>query len=214
MASARDSILSRKREYYDQEIQRHGCTASGVGWNSQESQELRFRQLLKGVDLTCPFSINDFGCGYGALAGYLQNERCSFQYCGYDISPQMISRAKELYGATEGISFVGSESELSPADYTVASGIFNARFGTPTPEWEEYVLETLATLDSLSQKGFAFNILTSYSDRELMRSDLYYADPAFLFDYCKTKFSRFVTLLHDYPLYEFTLLVRKANEQK
>jgi len=212
MASAHDSILSRKREYYDQAIQLHGCTAIGVGWNSHESQEMRFRQLLKVADLTVPFSINDFGCGYGALVGYLKNEADSFQYCGVDVSPEMIIKAKELHGKTYGISFVGSESELSPADYTVASGIFNGTFETPVSEWETYILETLATLDALSKKGFAFNLLTRYSDEELMRSDLYYADPAFLFDYCKTKFSRFVTLLHDYPLYEFTILVRRAIE--
>jgi len=211
MVSAHDSILSRKREHYDQEIQRHGCTATGVGWNSRESQEMRFRQLLKVADLTIPFSINDFGCGYGALVGYLEKEADPFQYCGFDISPEMIREAKELYGQTKGVSFVGRESELSPADYTVASGIFNGMFETPVPEWEAYILETLATLDALSQKGFAFNLLTRYSDQELMRSDLYYADPAFLFDHCKTKFSRFVTLLHDYPLYEFTILVRKSD---
>jgi hypothetical protein len=42
-----------------------------------------------------------------------------------------------------------------------------------------------------------------------MRSDLHYADPGRLFDYCKRRFARNVALLHDYGLYEFTLLVRK-----
>ena len=35
------------------------------------------------------------------------------------------------------------------------------------------------------------------------------ADPAFFFDWCKRNFSRHVSLLHDYGLYEFTLLTRK-----
>jgi len=30
-----------------------------------------------------------------------------------------------------------------------------------------------------------------------------------LFDYCKRTYSRDVALLHDYGLYEFTILVRK-----
>ena len=51
--------------------------------------------------------------------------------------------------------------------------------------------------------------VTSYSDPEFMRPDLYYADPRFLFDYCKRKLSRHVALLHDYGLYEFTVLVRQ-----
>ena len=42
-----------------------------------------------------------------------------------------------------------------------------------------------------------------------MRPYLYYADPLFLFDYCKKKYSKSVALLHDYGLYEFTILVRK-----
>jgi hypothetical protein len=42
-----------------------------------------------------------------------------------------------------------------------------------------------------------------------MRADLYYADPAQVFDYCKRRFSPNVALLHDYGLYEFTILVRK-----
>jgi hypothetical protein len=98
---------------------------------------------------------------------------------------------------------------LQPADYTVASGIFNVKLEASSTEWERYVLRTLEKISSLSKRGFAFNVLTKYSDPEFRRPDLYYADPLLLFDYCKTKLSRFVTLLHDYPLYEFTILVRK-----
>ena len=42
-----------------------------------------------------------------------------------------------------------------------------------------------------------------------MRADLYYADPCFLFDYCKRNFAKDVAILHDYSLYDFTLIVRK-----
>jgi hypothetical protein len=48
-----------------------------------------------------------------------------------------------------------------------------------------------------------------YSDPERMRAHLYYADPCRLFDHCKRRYSRHVALLHDYGLYEFTILVRK-----
>jgi hypothetical protein len=63
--------------------------------------------------------------------------------------------------------------------------------------------------NELSRKGFASNFLTGYSDAEKMRADLYYADPLSLFDYCKRNFSKNVALLHDYRLYDFTILVRK-----
>lgn len=41
-----------------------------------------------------------------------------------------------------------------------------------------------------------------------MQDYLYYADPYALFDVCK-RYSNNVALLHDYDLYEFTMLVRE-----
>jgi SAM-dependent methyltransferase len=202
-------ILGNVEGYYSEKIEVHGATARGVDWNSPESQRLRFVQLLKLTDRSHPFTINDYGCGYGALADYLKDEGYPFQYCGFDISPKMLAIANERHVGMQKVAFVVKEQDLSDADYTVASGIFNVKLQTSSSEWESYVLRTLETISSLSKRGFAFNVLTKYSDAEFRRPDLYYADPLLLFDYCKTKFSRFVTLLHDYPLYEFTLLVRK-----
>lgn len=204
-------MRQRVQQYYDQRLQTFGPTARGADWNSPESQQMRFEQLLKLIDHRRPFTINDYGCGYGALATYLLEAGHSFEYCGFDISFEMIAKAKELHAAAaDRISFVNRESALPEADYTVASGVFNVKLDTPTVEWEQYVLKTLESINALSRRGFAFNVLTKYSDEKLRRYDLYYADPLFYFNYCKTKFSRFVALLHDYPLFEFTLMVRKG----
>ena len=42
-----------------------------------------------------------------------------------------------------------------------------------------------------------------------MRPHLHYGDPLWFFDWCKRKYSRNVALLHDYDLYDFTIIVRK-----
>jgi SAM-dependent methyltransferase len=202
-------ILGNVEDYYSEKVEVHGATARGVDWNSPDSQRLRFVQLLKLTDRTQPFTINDYGCGYGALADYLKDEGYAFQYCGLDISPKMMAKAKERHAGMQNVAFVAKEQDLSDADYTVASGVFNVKLQASCAEWESYVLRTLETISSLSRRGFAFNVLTKYSDPEFRRPDLYYGDPLFFFDCCKTKFSRFVSLLHDYPLYEFTILVRK-----
>lgn len=205
-----EGIRDQVEQYYTAKVVAHGPTPCGVDWNSVESQRLRFAQLLKLVDSEQPFSINDYGCGYGALAGYLEENKYRFDYRGFDISEKMIAIARQSYSGRPQMTFSQDEAELEVADYTVASGIFNVRLETPVDDWANYVLDTLELLNKLSRVGFAFNILTKYSDAEFMRPNLYYADPLFLFDHCKTHFSRFVALLHDYPLYEFTLLVRKA----
>ena len=206
---ARD-VLAAVERYYSAKVDEHGCTPTGVDWNSTESQELRFAQLLQVCEPRRRFSLNDYGCGYGALVLFLERHGYDVSYCGFDISETMLAHAREALSGRAWARFVAADDELTPRDYTVASGIFNVKLDASDEAWSEYVLATLDRLDALSTHGFAFNVLTSYSDTELMRDHLYYADPRVLFDHCKRRYSRHVALLHDYGLYEFTILVRRA----
>lgn len=202
-------ILSKTQEYYNQKVEKYGASSKGVDWNTKDSQELRFAQLLKVIKTESEFSIIDYGCGYGALYEYMSLVYERFNYQGIDVSPKMIEHATFLYGNRINCQFhLGSEIP-NEADYIVSSGIFNVKQSFLREEWEEYVLNTLQKINSMSQKGFAFNCLTTYSDKHLMREDLYYADPCFLFDYCKRNFSKKVSLHHDYGLYEFTIIITK-----
>ncbi len=202
-------LLDSVEQYYSRKLREHGPTARGVDWSSLESQNLRFEQLMKVCDTSKAFSVNDYGCGYGALADYLNFKGFTFRYRGFDISPSMIAMAAALHLGIDYCEFVNEESRLSVADYTLASGIFNVKLQASVEEWQAYMLDTVGRLAGLSDKGFAFNALTVYSDPDRRRPDLYYADPLYWFDHCKRHISRFVTLVHDYPLFEFTILVRK-----
>ena len=203
-----EGIVARVEEYYAGKLREHGRTARGVDWNSQQSQALRFSQLLRICDGREPFSINDYGCGYGALVDYLIEQRFSFTYYGYDISSHMIDQARQAHGGRTQCAFTTDESSMSVADYSVASGVFNVRLETPEEEWIAYVRAILERLAALSRRGFAFNMLTRHSDVDRREARLFYADPVDTFEYCRSRFSRHVALLHDYPLYEFTILVR------
>lgn len=202
-------IIEDTKSYYDAKLAQHDATPAGVDWNGQESQELRFKQLLSLCDTQVPFILNDLGCGYGALYDYLSGQGLRFHYRGVDISQAMIEKAWQRFKGRENCLFT-TQARLEPADYTVASGIFNVKQTCDDSDWFSYVLSTLDAMAEASKKAFAFNCLTSYSDQEYMRNYLYYADPCFFFDYCKKHYSRNVALLHDYNLYEFTLIVRKV----
>ena len=201
-------IREKVKNYYSEKVLQFGATPPGVDWNSSESQQLRFEQLVKVCNGSTKFSINDLGCGYGAMYDYLTRQGFKFQYSGYDLSDSMINEARRLTAGKNNCEFTVGDS-LREADYTVASGVFNVKMDVDSREWERYVLEVLEKTDQASRRGFAFNILTHYSDPEYMKDHLYYADPCFYFDYCKKNFSKHVALLHDYPLYEFSILVRK-----
>jgi SAM-dependent methyltransferase len=201
------SGLGEIGRYYGEKLAAHGASPRGVDWNSSAAQQLRFRQLLHICEAEARFSLNDIGCGYGALLDHLCGLGKECDYLGVDISEAMIGKAGALH---PGGRFAVGERAGRVADYSMASGIFSVRLSAGDDAWLAHILRTLDQLDAESRRGFAFNCLTRYSDPDLMRRDLYYADPARLFDHCKTRFSRNVALLHDYGLYEFTMLVRKA----
>lgn len=209
MQKNKTDLLIEVAEYYTSKLAQHGETPQGVDWNGEESQMLRFEQLSKIVDTSKHFSINDLGCGYGALYDFLTQKYESFAYAGVDVSENMIRSAEQRYQATSKARFVLASEPEQIADYGVASGIFNVRLRRSDDEWWAHLEATLDILDRTSLFGFAFNCLTSYSDADRMRNYLYYADPCALFDLCKRRYSRNVALLHDYGLYEFTILVRK-----
>lgn len=203
------TVLDGVAEYYAAKIAAHGDSPRGVDWNGVESQELRFKQLSRCIDSLSEFSLNDLGCGYGAYFDYLHKSYSNFRYNGWDISAEMIAAAKRRHVATPSLCFMVATEPSKIADYGVASGIFNVRLGISDEDWLKHIKKIIRSLDATSSRGFAFNCLTKYSDKEKMRDYLYYADPCLLFDFCKKNFSQNVSLLHDYGLYEFTIIVRK-----
>ena len=198
------------KEYYETNLQKHGATAQGVGWKNQEAQEIRFTQLMKVIYTPPPFSINDLGCGTGDLFSFLSKGTTSFSYHGYDVMPEMIALAREQHNTSDAtFNVIADSNEMLTSDYTFASGIFNLKFNSSDESWREYIISTLHVMNEKSAKGFAFNALTSYSDKEMMKEELYYSDPRWLFDYCRKHFAKNVALLHDYNMYDFTILVKK-----
>lgn len=209
MESKNTKILAEVADYYSSKLAQHGDTPRGVDWNGEESQVLRFEQLSKVIDQPAGFSLNDLGCGYGALYDYLNPRFQNFSYEGCDVSGDMIHAAQKRYASNLNAHFAVAAYPPQTADFGIASGIFNVRLGRNDAEWRDYLEDMLDVLNLTSHRGFAFNCLTSYSDADKMRDYLYYADPCALFDLCKRRYSRHVALLHDYGLYEFTILVRK-----
>jgi SAM-dependent methyltransferase len=210
--TANPPLLERVDEYYTGKLAAHGPTAKGVDWNSADSQRLRFEQFSRLWRNAAHFSLNDLGCGYGALYDYLAAEGRTVDYLGIDVSAAMIDEAYRRSAGKTSCKFMIGSTFSRTADYCVASGIFNVRLAAADAAWEAHMFATLAEMHRACRAGFAFNCLTRFSDPARMRPDLYYTDPAELFNYCKQKFAHNVALLHDYGLYEFTIIVHKDGE--
>lgn len=227
--AADSNILRNVAQYYTRRLQEHGATARGVDWKDGESQALRFEQLARlwtdapaTIGATAvsvaptphsgaqpSFSLIDYGCGYGGLLDLLREKATPLAaYFGFDISEEMIRAAHDRHGADGRATFVTQVDSLPVADYTVASGIFNVRLEHDDAAWRAYMQQTIREMAARSRLGLAFNVLTAYSDADRRRPDLFYADPLEWFDFCKRHITPRVSLLHDYPLWEFTILAR------
>jgi SAM-dependent methyltransferase len=201
--------LSKVKNYFIEKLDAHGATHRGVDYNSVESQEARFFQLTKVIDSSKKYSLLDFGSGYGGMYDYLIRMGHQLHYVGYDIAEPMVVKGREMHPDNPDCWFTSDIAEVPLIDYAVVSGTFNMKLDADNIVWTKIVVDCLHKMDNHATQGMAFNMLTKYSDANKMRADLYYADPLFFFDYCKRNFSKNVALLHDYHLYDFTIIVRK-----
>lgn len=186
-----------------------GTRSTAVGWNTEDCQNLRFHKLSDHIK-DSSYSINDYGCGYGSHLTFLKNVlgHKITEYNGYDISEDMLIAAKKNLKNFKGNLNLFNKAKIdTKADYSFVSGTFNVCFQATKEEWKKFIIEKLNEINSYSEKGFSFNMLTSYVDWE--EDHLFYGDPNFWFDYCKRKFSKKVSLLHDYDLWEWTIIVKK-----
>lgn len=205
-----DALVELERLYSDG-LKQHGASSQSVGWKDASSHALRFAKLAQLLPRRSeePVTVNDLGCGYGPLFAFL-DERPGVRlagYYGYDISEAMLEQARATTDARA--QLIRSSQPTHTADYGFACGPFNVKGAASDAAWQAYVEDMIVRLAATSRRGFAFNLLTTFVD--FKRPQLFYADPCAFFSFCKREISPDVTLLHDYPLYEWTMLVRHRS---
>jgi hypothetical protein len=209
------TLYSGITHYYSERLRRYGSTPLGVDWTCIASQELRFVQLMKLCDFASPFSLNDVGCGYGALVGYLirHHAEADIDYLGIDLAKAMTSRAKRLWRVHPWAAFATGSANIRSADYSVASGIFNVKLDQPRRRWERFVALTLDDMHTTSRKGFAVNFMLEHSRSlpDKVCQALYRSPPEKWVRYCEREYGSSVKVLDDYGQQEFTLLVQPRD---
>jgi SAM-dependent methyltransferase len=197
--------LAKIANLTDDLLEAEGPTAKGLGWRDRENQLTRFAQLFRTFDTNDSFTVNDLGCGLADLYGFIKDEGLPMQgYRGYELSEKMLALARERLGDDGEI--VRADRITESADYSFACGIFNTKFDATNEEWLDYMKSVIRNLDERSERGFAFNSLSIYVD--FQEDHHFHADPAELFRFCQEEVSPRVALLHDYPLWEWTIAVR------
>lgn len=200
-------LLNRVADYYTSTLKAHGATPQGADWRDAESQELRFAELIKVTRSARQGRLAEVGCGWGAFPLWANREQYSFDYIGYDVSSEMVNAAQNICRDIPNAEFRMGAGPFDPADWVIASGIFNVRFDIPEPAWRSHVDHTIAAMATAARRGFAFNVLTGFSDPDRKESRLFYPDPGEMLSTLMHRYGRHAALFHDTRLYEFTICV-------
>ena len=195
--------------YYSGLLRRYGATPLGVGWTCMPTQHLRFVQLAKLFDQRAGFSLNDVGCGYGALLGFLRqrHQNTAIDYLGLDLSRPMVETAARKWKKVPGARFAVSGDGCRVADYCIASGVFNVKLSQDRSAWEECVARTLAEMYGNCRLGMAMNFLADDPDLDEV-PELYRCSPQRWVEFGQRLGAR-VEINSKYGMSEFTLLLRR-----
>lgn len=206
-----NQIAADVTDYYAGTLSQHGATPRGVDWSCKPTQELRFIQLLRLCSFKTAFSLNDVGCGYGALRGFLRQRHrlASIDYLGVDLSQAMVDSARARWGHVPQTRFEPASGLLRIADYSIASGIFNVRLHHSEADWESWVAHTLQSLHDASQIGFAVNFLAPPQPGEVSPQALYRPAIEKWKSFCENGLQSTVESITGYGMREYTLLVTK-----
>ena len=194
--SDKENIISRYRD----RLQQFGPGIKSLASGTVERRNIRFG-LLSNVGELEGATILDIGSGLGDFYQYLKDNKIKVEYTGYDLSPDLISIAKEKFPeATFEVRDIQTEGIAGKYDYIVSSQTFNFRLANE--DNNELVKSFLKISLESCLKGLCFDFITSYVD---YREDhLFYYSPEELFAYAKSLTKR-VSLSHESELFEFAL---------
>lgn len=206
MVGATETDLHRIASFYNERCKELGDDIGSVGWKDKESQFLRFEMLFRELSVKGK-KILDLGCGFGNLIEYLDNKADgNFTYIGVDISKAHLEIARQKYtkhnvefreGDISGLSF-----EESEVDIVVESGMLSYKLSDNM----EYTEKVLRESYRIASEAVSFNFLTDRVDYELEKNFHYSPEKLLV---TALELTPDVCLYNDYPLYEFTLVLKK-----
>lgn len=196
------------RAHYEAALEAGGDDGQIVGWRNKQAQLRRFMvisDLLRGL----PFrSVSDFGCGGGEFLTYLRTAGWSGDFVGVDLSPNVIDVARSKFATDSRANFeVGTRP--SPADVTVASGVFNVSLDESQNTWLRYCRDIVREMWRASSLAVVFNMLSLDSDVDRRKIGLAYMDPTDWLAFCRAELSPHLRLDQTYGQYDFTIAAFK-----
>ncbi len=155
--------LCNLQRYYSTQRARHFAPEKRVGWQTAESQRVRF-ETMASIEPLQGMKILDLGCGLGGFYTFLKERGIKLDYWGVDLFPPVIAEAKSHHPEARFEARVLLSQPYPPRnfDYIFLSGVFNVKVRGNWQYMRALLRETLREC----RRGVAFNVLNSESVRE------------------------------------------------
>jgi SAM-dependent methyltransferase len=200
--SARD--LRALELYYSSQLNQRLTPEQRVGWQTAESQRIRF-EALAGVGSLEGTKILDVGCGLGAFWDYLKRQKTAVDYTGVDLFPNVIREAKRMNpdARFEARNLIRQPFMPRSFDFSFLSGVFNVKVRDNL----EYMRVLLASVLKQTKKAVAFNLLNA--EAGLIESNRFMMTPRDLVAWGRRLNVSRVHLIDHYHHLDLTLFLYK-----
>lgn len=194
------------QDFFNRQARRHGDNVKSLAWESDFTQRVRFIVLSEIAPLN-DMRILDVGCGKADMYAFFNEEGIPVEYYGVDCSMEMIELARKIHpGARVYYRDFLQDAHYPEIDYAVSSGIGNVL----TPNNREYMEAVIKKMFTLSKKGAAVNMLSSYAPGSKKNTGMYFFSPEYMLAFA-LKLTPKVILRHDYLPNDFTLYLYKEG---
>lgn len=189
---------------YGEALGKHGESPRALHWTSYKSQAIRFRALVKDLDIEGK-TILDAGCGMGDLIPFLYAKSTNFTYLGVDRQPEFIEIASRRYEGENFKVFDPFKKTAGSFDIVISSGVMNANM----PDWLGIRKQMIASLFGQTAEVLTFNMAGGL-EPPAPRGKIAYAKAQDILEFCRTLSDR-VGLDTRYHPEDFTILMYKKS---
>jgi SAM-dependent methyltransferase len=205
--------IQRIRRHYEARVTPQRENYDILDWSSRESQEARFRVLLRVLERAFPrghaFALLDVGCGMTDLATFLERHGAAAHYVGADITLGVLAEARRRSPHRRVLAadvFAAPPFADQAFDVTYCSGVFNLNLDNNNA----FALAALPRLLALARRVAVANFLHCRCRRKY--DHCHYFDPEVLRDAMVSR-GVHVTVIDDYLENDFTLVLRRVPER-
>jgi SAM-dependent methyltransferase len=195
--------LTNLQRYYTAQRARHFAPEKRVGWQTPESQRVRF-EAMASLEPLQGMNILDLGCGLGGFCSFLKQNGIGVDYRGLDLFSPVVEEAKILNPGAKFEARVLLAQPYPPRsfDYIFLSGVFNVKV---RDNWQ-YMRALLREALRECRRGVAFNVLNSEAVQE---SDRFSVHPNELINFSRRLGPSRLHLLDHYHPSDLTIFLFK-----